>query len=1069
MKSAFRLVHAIPGLASLLTARLALLTAAILLLAAAPFARAQSHIVLEQPAGNELVSNRLSFSNAETTVETPSNVPPNLPAITNIVAADRCIMALLIDGTVASWGQFSPGVPAGLTGVRSISTSNGISVAVKNDGTLVLWGDVFHELTPPPGLGPVKQAVVVCDGGEFVVALKSDGTLATWGSGPFVPADVHDVVAITAGFDSITALKGNGTIESWGFSLAPHVNNFTEAAVRTYGPFYEKPVRFFRPSVGDAYVAGGYETGGFFLIRGTEPNMQNYYTESNPRLVDYAFSQQYFNPGPPQSQGTIISLTSDTRVDAPSIPSINGLAQTLAVAAGPQYTVALRGSTVAFGEQPVGLPDAVKTFTIKNTGLAPLVISSVQVTGAQAADFMVDTAGLPGSVPPGSQGTFTVTFHPGARGDRVTTLRVVSNDPVESPMVIALTGTSGSPDISVAGNGVEILNGDPSPSLADHTEFANANRTNGTSVRTYTVANSGTAPLTILPGDIYFDGGSSADFAVGGITLPSNIVPGGSTTFTVTFNPSDRGLLSTSVVIRSNDSHDSLYTFKIRGLSVPEVSLEQPAGVPLLSNRVLRWASFSDSFDVTGVKAISAGLQGGTYAALKYDGSVMSNFSSLVVQAPLLAGAQTIAIGSNWGIALKKDGTVADWGAANRPILPAGLTGVKSIAAYDNTGVAVKSDGTIVVWGEVPPNPPATLTGVKDAAVGEKFIVALKDDGTVVAWGKNNAGQLNVPPGLTGVKAVAAGTVHGLALKNDGTVVGWGSDFNGSSGEQNAPAGLTDVKAIYAGVYTSAALKNDGTLIQWGACRIDIAFGLSGVQAAKVNSSISYALRSSTVDFGGQAVGSASGSRTFTIKNTGSVPLNISGVTAQDAEAADFTVNTAGTLTTLPPFTGQTTFSVTFHPGGAGERFTTLRVATDAPDGPETTDNPYIVVLTGTGLSSLEAWRQTYFGDPANSGNGADTFDFEHDGIVNLLEYAFGLDPTQRSQFPQPQLGGGNFYYSFTQPASVGGITYSAESSATLLPGSWSPIPDTGILPQHVFSLPLGGPKNFMRLKVTNP
>src|SRR6187399_3298105 len=114
MKSAFRLAHALPGSASLLNTRLALLTAAISLLAAAPLARAQSHIVLEQPEGNALVSNRLSFSNAETLEETPSNVPPNLPAMTNIVAADRCVMALLIDGTVASWGQFSSTVPPGL-------------------------------------------------------------------------------------------------------------------------------------------------------------------------------------------------------------------------------------------------------------------------------------------------------------------------------------------------------------------------------------------------------------------------------------------------------------------------------------------------------------------------------------------------------------------------------------------------------------------------------------------------------------------------------------------------------------------------------------------------------------------------------------------------------------------------------------------------------------------------------------------------------------------------------------------------------------------------------------------
>ena len=42
----------------------------------------------------------------------------------------------------------------------------------------------------------------------------------------------------------------------------------------------------------------------------------------------------------------------------------------------------------------------------------------------------------------------------------------------------------------------------------------------------------------------------------------------------------------------------------------------------------------------------------------------------------------------------------------------------------------------------------------------------------------------------------------------------------------------------------------------------------------------------------------------------------------------------------------------------------------------------------------LETWRQTHFGSPANTSNGADLFDFDGDGLVNLLEYAFGQNPT---------------------------------------------------------------------------
>lgn len=44
-------------------------------------------------------------------------------------------------------------------------------------------------------------------------------------------------------------------------------------------------------------------------------------------------------------------------------------------------------------------------------------------------------------------------------------------------------------------------------------------------------------------------------------------------------------------------------------------------------------------------------------------------------------------------------------------------------------------------------------------------------------------------------------------------------------------------------------------------------------------------------------------------------------------------------------------------------------------------------------LSPCESWRQQNFGSSANSGNGADDADPDHDGRVNLLEYALGFNP----------------------------------------------------------------------------
>jgi uncharacterized delta-60 repeat protein len=130
------------------------------------------------------------------------------------------------------------------------------------------------------------------------------------------------------------------------------------------------------------------------------------------------------------------------------------------------------------------------------------------------------------------------------------------------------------------------------------------------------------------------------------------------------------------------------------------------------------------------------------------------------------------------------------------------------------------------------------------------------------------------------------------------------------------------------------------------------------------------------------------------------------------------------------------------------------------------------VVARFEGISpvTLADWRQTYFGSPANQGNGANLFDYDQDGLVNLVEYAFGLNPTLGTSrlLPSGQVSGGNFVINFSQPGGVSSILYGAEWSTTMAEGSWTAIPDTGTGGQHVFSVPMAGePRLCVRLTVT--
>lgn len=121
-------------------------------------------------------------------------------------------------------------------------------------------------------------------------------------------------------------------------------------------------------------------------------------------------------------------------------------------------------------------------------------------------------------------------------------------------------------------------------------------------------------------------------------------------------------------------------------------------------------------------------------------------------------------------------------------------------------------------------------------------------------------------------------------------------------------------------------------------------------------------------------------------------------------------------------------------------------------------------------LSIREDWRLAKFGSTANAGDGADDADPDRDGLKNLIEYAFGLDPkaADAGKMPQAYIRKGYIKIEFTQPPGINDVTYGAEWSLTLNAGSWTAISDSGSGELHSFWVDRNyDPKAFMRLKVT--
>lgn len=98
-------------------------------------------------------------------------------------------------------------------------------------------------------------------------------------------------------------------------------------------------------------------------------------------------------------------------------------------------------------------------------------------------------------------------------------------------------------------------------------------------------------------------------------------------------------------------------------------------------------------------------------------------------------------------------------------------------------------------------------------------------------------------------------------------------------------------------------------------------------------------------DFGSVDASSGTISRTFTIENTGTASLNLTGtpkVTVSGAHAADFSVTVQPSSPVAA--SGSTTFQVTFDPSATGVRTATVSIANDDPN-----ENPYDFALQGLG------------------------------------------------------------------------------------------------------------------------
>jgi len=111
--------------------------------------------------------------------------------------------------------------------------------------------------------------------------------------------------------------------------------------------------------------------------------------------------------------------------------------------ASPVPTVTLTPASLSFATTTLGSSAPVQNITVTSSGSASLHISSVLPSGANLADFQVNSA-CSGAYPAGSSCNIAVIFSPVGAGQRTASL-VISDDAANSPQSVALTGMGAAP------------------------------------------------------------------------------------------------------------------------------------------------------------------------------------------------------------------------------------------------------------------------------------------------------------------------------------------------------------------------------------------------------------------------------------------------------------------------------------------------------------------------------------------------------------------------------------------------------------------------------------------------
>ena len=267
----------------------------------------------------------------------------------------------------------------------------------------------------------------------------------------------------------------------------------------------------------------------------------------------------------------------------------------------PGPIVILQPTSIAFGTESAGSTSSAQTVTLSNTGSTGLNLTSIAITGANAADFGIAGAStnpcpMPnGTVISGSSCTVSVFFAPQTGGTKSASLSF-TDDASGSPQSVPVSGTATAPSIQI------------SPTSLN---FNSQSEGTTSPPQVLTLTNNGTTALAI--NSIAVTGENSGDFTATN-NCPPSLGAGLNCVANISFKPSGTASRIASVTI-ADSAAGSPQTIPLAGTGTQAAVSLSPASISFgnqLSGVPSALVTITVTNTGTGSLTVSAATTSGT-------------------------------------------------------------------------------------------------------------------------------------------------------------------------------------------------------------------------------------------------------------------------------------------------------------------------------------------------------------------------------------------------------------------------------------------------------------------------